>query len=78
MKMKTLDGSLRTVTESEEYIEKRMKKHEQASEICGTIATISKIHISLRRGGEKMVERIFEEIMDENIPDLMKAINLQV
>lgn len=65
-------------TESEEQKEKRLKKSEQSIGTCGRASSGPSyvLVIGIPQGGER--KRIFEEIMDENFPNLMKHMNTNI
>lgn len=67
------------IIQSEEQDEKRMKKSRQnVRDLRDTVKyTITRVIRSQRRE-EKGAERIFEEIMVENVQNLMKNINLHI
>lgn len=53
-----------------------MKKMNTVLEAIGTSATKQDVDKNFRRRGDRERERIFEEITNQNFPNLMENINL--
>ena len=68
------------ITKSEEQKEKRLKKSEESPWLLGSINQ-SNIHIVGVQEGEERetgAERIFEQIMAKNFPNLTKYMNISI
>lgn len=77
-KIKSKHRSIEIECEEQKKKKGRKEESERAQETCGTPSSRPTYQYEvLKEGVKKGVERLYEKIMTENIPNVMRHINLQ-